>query len=480
MILNNTIVSQSTLLAELQDGAESHRNQAQIAFEFALDNFGRFLFVRNMGWMAFDDTRWVADTGLTQDALLRTLRRLRLRASNELAKGEFEHDEVLARRGKNLFTLVQSCESAGGLAGVLKIASSLQGMTATIDQLDAGPDLLNMPNGTLDLRTMRLRAHDPSDLITKLTRASADPTNLAQSGPWQGFLNQVLPDMEVQRFFQRLIGLSLLGEVREHIFPIVTGEGRNGKGVAYTACMDALGDYAAVAEAGLFEVQRGGNAQNATPGLAKLRGVRLLVASELEENARISAAFMKRMTGNDEITARELYGAPFQFTPAFLILMITNFLPKLPANDPATWARVRVVPFNVVIQKAQQDPELSSKLKLDRDAVLAWAIEGLRDYLANGLNEPASVVLATKDYANSQDDVRRFIEARCLMHQQDGDTTTVLLGAYQAWASDEGIHTAHQLGRSKFGEALDKLGIPATRMKKGAVRVGLLVDPTAA
>ncbi|PZE63774.1 hypothetical protein DEJ27_17085 [Curtobacterium sp. MCPF17_018] len=477
---NNITIPRPTLLAQLRYGADTHRNQAQIAYEFALDNVGLFLFVRNVGWMAFDGMRWVTDTGLTQDALLKTLRRLRVEATNALAKGKFEHDDLLAKKGKDLLALVQSCESAGGLSGVLKIASSLPGMTATMDQLDADRHTLNLPNGTLDLLTRQIRPHDPADLITKLTRASFDPGAPAQSATWQGFLDQVLPDKGVQCFFQRLMGLALLGEVREHIFPIATGEGRNGKGVAYTACTHALGDYAAVAEAGLFEVQRGGNAQSATPGLAKLRGVRLLVASELEENARISAAFMKRMTGGDEITARELYGAPFQFTPAFLILMITNFLPKLPANDPATWARVRVVPFNVVIEKDKQDPELGSKLRLDRDAVLAWAIEGLADYLANGLGEPTSVSSATQAYANSQDDVRRFVDARCVEDPSTGDTTTALLDAYQLWASEEGIHAAHQLGRTKFGEALDKLGYTATRMKKGAVRVGLVIDQTAA
>ncbi|WIB60435.1 phage/plasmid primase, P4 family [Curtobacterium sp. MCLR17_007] len=481
MTMNNTAtVSQPTLQEQLEGGAKSHRNQAQVAHEFAVDHRGRFLFVRNKGWMAFNGQRWVDDTGLTQDALLKTLLRLREQGTEMMASGRFDHDEILERQGKNLLTLVKACESASGLAGVLKIASNLQGMTATIDQLDADGHVLNMPNGTLDLNTMQVRPHDPEDLITRITRGSFDPTHPRQSSVWDGFLNQVLPDADVQGFFQRINGLALIGEVIENIFTIATGTGRNGKGVAYGAVMHSLGDYAAVAEDGLFEVQRGGNSQSASPGLAKLRGVRLLVASELEEKARISAAFMKRMTGGDRITARELYGSPFEFSPAFLILMITNYLPKLPANDPATWARVRVVPFRVVVPKDQQDPYLGSKLKDDADAVLAWAVEGLADYLANGLDEPASVLAATQDYAESQDDVRRFVEARCTDTSSGGDTTTILHYAFLDWADKEGIHGVHVLGRTKFGEALDRLGVTATRTNKGAVRTGLIVDQSAA
>jgi len=479
---NNNNVSQQGKLIELHGAyARLHLNQAHIAHEFAADHIGRLLNVYKMGWMAWDGTHWVPDTGLTQNALLKTLRRLRAKGQDLMVEARELQHPILKKEAKDLLELVRSCESAGGLAGVLTIASSLQGMTATIDQLDADAYLLNMPNGTLDLRTGRVQAHSPANLITKITRGSFDPANPASSDLWDEFLRTVLPDASVLSFFQRIIGLALVGAVLEHIFTIATGSGRNGKGVAYGAVMHTLGDYAAVAEDGLFEVQRGGNAQGASPGLAKLRGVRFLVASELDERARIAAAFMKRMTGGDRITARELYGAPFEFSPAFLILMITNFLPKLPANDPATWARVRVIEFGVKIAKSAQDPQLGSKLEASSDAVLAWAVAGLADYQANGLGEPANVQSATQAYAESQDDVRRFIDARCTdSPSNDGDTTSELITAYQSWATDEGIHTAHVLGRTKFGDALDKLGFTAKKTNRGAVRIGLGVDRDAA
>lgn len=139
-----------------------------------------------------------------------------------------------------------------------------------------------------------------------------------------------------------------------------------------------------------------------------------------------------------------------------------------------------MIPFNVVIPKDQQDPELGNKLKRDRDASLTWAVEGLADYLAIGLGEPSTVVTATQNYADSQDDVRRFIAARCIEDPTAGDTTSALHDTYEAWAAEEGIHQAHRLGRTKFGAALDKLGYTASRMKAGAVRLGLVIDQTAA
>ena len=49
------------------------------------------------------------------------------------------------------------------------------GIVVTPDDLDADPFLLNCANGTLDLRTGELHAHDPADLLTKMTGAAYRP-----------------------------------------------------------------------------------------------------------------------------------------------------------------------------------------------------------------------------------------------------------------------------------------------------------------
>ncbi|MEV4124376.1 hypothetical protein [Nocardia sp. NPDC049707] len=48
---------------------------------------------------------------------------------------------------------------------MLGIASALP--AATVADLDADRYLLNVANGTLDLRMMELREHDPPDRITR-------------------------------------------------------------------------------------------------------------------------------------------------------------------------------------------------------------------------------------------------------------------------------------------------------------------------
>ena len=93
----------------------------------------------------------------------------------------------------------------------------LQAFWAEVSELDADPYLINCANGTLDLRTMELRSHDPRDLITKITRAACDCRPGGAVGTvWPEFLAKVLPDKEIRSYLRRVIGVALLGKVVEH------------------------------------------------------------------------------------------------------------------------------------------------------------------------------------------------------------------------------------------------------------------------
>ena len=70
-----------------------------------------------------------------------------------------------ARTDRDMERDVRACESAAGIAGVLSIASALEAFACAVDDLDADPYLLNVANGTLDLRTFELRPHDPADRL---------------------------------------------------------------------------------------------------------------------------------------------------------------------------------------------------------------------------------------------------------------------------------------------------------------------------
>jgi putative DNA primase/helicase len=134
-------------------------------------------------------------------------------------------------------------ENVTRLEATAKVARSEPGMAIEADHLDADPYLLNVSNGTVDLRSGSLIPHDPAHLITKAAHVAFDAD--ARSPLWDAFISEVLPDPEVATYVQRAIGLSLLGAVQENALFILYGPGLNGKTTLTEVVMYMLGDYAA-------------------------------------------------------------------------------------------------------------------------------------------------------------------------------------------------------------------------------------------
>ncbi|SIJ71277.1 bacteriophage protein [Mycobacteroides abscessus subsp. abscessus] len=423
-----------------RQGTEEHSGQVRMAYRLADAYADRLLHVHGIGWHYWDGKRWAFDNcGAAKRAVLDVF---------AAALAESVTNQPLRQD-------VAKCESNNGIIGVLGIASAL--LAATVADLDADPYLLNVANGTYDLRTGELRDHEPRDRITKVTRGAYDPP--APAAAWPRFIGQVLPDEQVRAYLQRVAGLSLLGKVAEHILPILTGTGANGKGTWYGAMLYALGDYAAPADPDLFMAREGAH----PTGQMDLRGQRLVVVSESDEGRRLNEGTMKRLTGGDTIKARLMHRDFVEFTPSHTAFLVTNHLPKVSGDDPAVWRRLRVIPFDVVIPPEDRDPHLDEKLQAEADAVLAWAIAGWNAYRDNGdkLAEPPQVLAATGDYQRDSDAVARFIDEECVTSSPVNKITTrELFAAWERWRAADG---SEQISEKRFGQALDKKGYPAAK-----------------
>jgi len=449
----------NTAAAASELEGENHHGQIRLAYRLAAAYADSLMHVHGFGWFVWDGNRWAEDVrGAAQRAVIDVIRH---------ALADSIHDRELRKD-------VTRCETDPGIRGVLAIAAALEPFAFTVTDLDADPFLLNCANGTLDLRTMQLRAQAPEDRITKVTRGAYLPGTADVE--WSAFIEKVLPDDGVRGYLQRLAGVSLIGRVVEHIFTIATGTGANGKGTAYTALLFALGDYGHVAEPDLF-MQAKSNPNGATPAQMGLRGKRLVVVSETERDHKLAVALMKNLTGGDLITARPLYGKPVTFAPSHTALMVTNFLPKVAGDDPAAWRRIRVVPFDVVIPAEERDGRLGERLELDADAVLAWMVDGYREYERRGMDAPAGVQAATGNYLKTSDALARFIDECCLVSPHTYATTSDLHERWSAWAIDDG---AEPMSLKRFGQALDEHGYPVLggtgRNRRNRYGISLVAD----
>ena len=355
-------------------------------------------------------------------------------------------------------------ESAGTIKAAVTLARSIPGVAVEHDQLDAQHYLLNTENYTVDLADPELepREHRPNDLITKKIGARWDPN--ATCPTWLAFLDEVLPDPELQAFVQRAVGYSLTGAVDEQVMFLMIGEGANGKSTFISTIEKMLGDYAGIAAKDLLVAQT----HEAHPtSMADLFGVRFAVGVETEQSNVLAEAKVKQLTGGDQVKARRMREDFWEFNPTHKLWIATNYLPRIRGTEEAIWRRMKVIPFDVTIPIERRDGKLPDKLAKEINGILQWAVDGYVDWNDNGLDTPQVVQDAVQAYRADQDWFTRFIED--VGYQVDPQNpaystfTSIINDDYRDWCRDE--HEV-QLSSKALGQELARRGLTAAKIQQ--------------
>ncbi len=360
------------------------------------------------------------------------------------------------------------CESDSRVRALLSMAQSEPEVVARPADFDRDPWLLNVTNGTIDLRTGTLREHRREDLITKLVPVDYAPE--ATAPMWEAFLERIMAgNADLIAFLYRAVGYSLTGSTREQCWFLLHGKGSNGKSTLLRTLTDLLADFAVWTPAQTLLAKRGEHIEN---DLARLRGARLVGSIEPEGGRRLAEALVKQLTGGDPVTARFLYSEYFSFFPEFKLWFGTNHKPEIRGTDHAVWRRIRLIPFQVVIPDTEQDRNLPEKLRAEFPGILAWAVRGCLAWQKEGLGMPEAVSQATADYRASMDIIGNFL-AECTVAEPGASVgATDLYKAYVAWCKQVQEQAETQ---RKFGEALGERGFRVERhcTTKRKLRLGL-------
>ena len=424
---------------------------------------GRYVWAKGLDWMMFTGAVWREATEVT--------------AVESVRQWTVDHFQEAAARLKlddrGAAAEVDGWRSTLSLAKAKALLTYGRGLVEqSHEDFDADPGHLNTPTGYLELETGALRQVGADEFPTHITGARFDPD--AASLVWDGFLERILPDVAVRDFVQRLFGYALLGVVREHVMPIFTGTGANGKGTLRDAVLAAFGDYALEVDPELLMTSA--HPRHAT-FLMELRGRRLVFCSETEKGRRFAEATMKRLVGGDPIQANRMRENPITFLPSHTLIMCTNYLPKVSGDDAAVWRRLLVVPFDVVIPEEERDGRFPERLRESavQSAILAWAYRGYQAYLEQGLAPPDSVRKRTEEYHVDSDVTGRFITDRCVMSPTVRSTLKDLHSAYAAWFREEGGRDDIPLSSRELAADLAARGIEKRKSNGGVVLRGIML-----
>ena len=299
---------------------------------------------------------------------------------------------------------------------------------------DSNPWLLNVENGTVDLRTDELLAHQADNLLSKLVPFEyyAD----AECPRWERFLREIFAgDSQTIDFVQRAVGYTLTGLNKEHCIFVLFGNGHNGKSTFVNTIAQIVGDYGTATSPSTFvDRQAGGN----TNDLAALRGARFVSAIETSQRAALAENFVKSVTGGDRIAARFLFHEFFEFEPTFKIWLATNHRPTIRGTDDGIWRRIRLIPFTQKFEELQDDKTLRDKLDAELPGILTWAVRGCLEWQRSGLTPSESVKSATASYRTDMDTFGDFLDERCIVEDGAKVSAKEIYGAYRAWADENG------------------------------------------
>jgi putative DNA primase/helicase len=421
-------------------------------------------------WVIWNKRHWAKDSALrVQELAKECVRRIKMGAD------KFNDNPEKQKHWMKWYWKSQSSERLGAM---VKQARSI--LAVSPEDFDKDPWLLNVKNGTIDLKTGGLKKHDRKDLITKMAPVNYDKN--AKYPTFKRFINDImLGDPELTGFLQRFLGYSLTGDTRERVFVVFYGSaGKNGKSTLLERIKDVMGDYAISTRAETLLSKEKGALTN---DIARLYGSRFVCANESEEGKKLDEPTIKELAGGeDTVTARFMYGEYFDFRPNFKICLRTNHLPKVSADSQAIWDRIRLVPFDMRVRSdddpdgtVPEDKSLKEKLRGELDGILMWCLEGCLTWQREGLMAPKRVRNATREYREEEDRTAAFLEDLCIL---EGETKAGdILEAYKAWCVKNNYRPC---GSQKLHARLKKKGLIYKKLKEGRFWLGVTLTDEAA
>jgi putative DNA primase/helicase len=373
-------------------------------------------------FLLWDGTRWAWD----EHGSVRKL-------AHKVARGIYKdaaHEPDEAKQ-REIAKFARTSQNESRIGAMLNEAKPY--LAVGMDELDRDPWLVNCQNGTLDLRTGKLKAHDPADRITKIVPVDYDPA--APCPRFKQFLRETLVEEAVISFVKRYSGYTLTGITRERLLAILYGLGKNGKTTLVELLRDVMGAYATNTDTETLLMRK---YQGVGNDVAALKGARFVSAAEVEQGRRLAESKVKQLTGRDTVTARYLFGEPFNFTPEFKLWLSTNNKPVIQGTDDAIWDRIRLIPFTQRFDGARQDPKLPEKLRAELAGVLAWMVEGCLEWQEHGLGDPERVREATNQYRTEMDTLAAFLDEECVTSPACKVLAERLYQSYAMWCDKSG------------------------------------------
>ena len=459
---------------------------------------GKYIFVKRWGrFLRWAGHHWEEDIMQTALAAVESVCEEYLRVmanlADKMAEAVKDDKKAIERQREELHKRVFLLRDKSGRERLLECCHTIHDPLA-IDgkELDQQPYLLAFRNGVVDLRTGDFRPGRPEDYILNACPIQWEDIN-APCDLWLDFLRSCHDgDNEVVDFLHRLLGYGVLGSRDEQIWSVFYGaRGSNGKDTLFKIIEPILGsDLCGVIPTELLlESKMPRNPSAPSPDIMSLRGKRMAIASEAENNQRLAMAKIKLLTGGGKVQGRGLQDKLLtSWKPTHLLFLLTNEIPRSKADDDAFWRRFLAVPWKIRFvdnpkapDERPRDAHMEHKLMQCLPGIAAWLVRGALEYQRQGLNPPEVILACTREQRDAVDDVGCFLRDCCDMElavEGKEPSTRIkadeLLEAFNWWFHRE-RDASYSYSSRRLGEIMKKKQIP-WKKSSGIVYLGVSLN----
>jgi putative DNA primase/helicase len=393
-----------------------------------------------------------------------------------------DEDKIKARykKAKRDYQWSVESESDRHIGGAVRQASSESACVVVADcDMDTHLYLINLQNGTYDLKAHQLRDPRREDYLTKLAPVTYDP--LAKCVRFDAFLLEIFPDNQaIIDYLQRLLGYCLCGAAIERIVPFLIGAGANGKSVICNVMLFAIfgrtsDGYGMESNFSTFTTSKYQAPDKPRNDLVRMRSKRFVTASETDDpNVKMDTALLKKISGNDGIAVRGNFQQEIEYAPQAKVFLRMNNEPRILDATDSTWDRVKKISFTRQFSEDEKDPELTNKLMTESSGIFDWLLAGWMLVHAAWTNheaalpEPAEMRMATDEYRQGQSRVARFFAEHygVASHECEPIPIATMYAEYGKWLEKQGEHFKDT--QNQFGRELTRHLAPHKKVVKGA------------
>lgn len=388
-------------------------------------------------WYEYKNHRWIEiDSGYSLKMSISTeLRNLYLKKAEQisssianLAEDEDQKKKFLHARLSKVMDIYTKLAKTNDKKNYMTESRCMFYDSKFMENIDKNQYLLGCSNGVWDFKEKIFRNGKPEDYISKSTSIDyipIGPKHIEIVAEINDFMTKLFPVEELREYMWNHLASTLLGTPGNQTFNNYLGGGRNGKSVLVTLMSKTLGEYKADLPLTAVVTPKRTSVGGLAPEIALLKGARYVVMQEPKQGDIINEGILKELvSGLDVIQARVPYQPePVKFYPQFKLVVCTNILPEIKAQDHGTWRRIRVAQFMSLFTEnpVQGDPYKPYQYELDatidekfdswKTVFLSMLVDRV---LITGGKVPdcETVMKASNEYKNKQDVISQFINEK--------------------------------------------------------------------